>query len=164
MLSRSSVSNSLQPHRDILPGCLSMGILQARILEWVAMPSSRGSSNTKIEPRSPTLQEDSLLSEPWGKPKNIGVDSLSLLQGNFPNSRGSSQVSNWSLLHCRQMFYQLSSQGSLLYVRLCGKCFSVAFQVNLIIIPWGQYYYLSLKEIVFGISSLRRGAKWWSWG
>ena len=27
-------------HRDTL----SMGILQARILEWVAMPSSRGSS------------------------------------------------------------------------------------------------------------------------
>ena len=29
---------------------LSMGILQARILEWVAMPSSRGSS----QPRDPT--------------------------------------------------------------------------------------------------------------
>ena len=141
----------------ILPGCLFMGILQARILEWVAMPSSRRSSNTRIEPRSPTLQKDSLLSEPWGKPKNIGVDSLSLLQGNFLI-----QESNWSFLHCRQMFYQLSSQGSLIYVRFCGKCFSVAFQVNLIIIPWGQYYYLSLKEIVFGISSLRRGAKWWS--
>ena len=26
---------------------LSMGILQARILEWVAMPSSRGSSQTR---------------------------------------------------------------------------------------------------------------------
>ena len=26
---------------------LSMGILQARILEWVAMPSSRGSSPTR---------------------------------------------------------------------------------------------------------------------
>ena len=39
---------------------LSMGILQARILEWVAMPSSRGSSNPEIEPRSPRLQADSL--------------------------------------------------------------------------------------------------------
>ena len=29
---------------------LSMGILQARILKWVAMPSSRGSS----QPRDPT--------------------------------------------------------------------------------------------------------------
>ena len=43
---------------------LSMGILQARILEWVAMSSSRGSS----WPRSPALQADSLPSEPQGKP------------------------------------------------------------------------------------------------
>ena len=33
-----------------------------------------------MEPRSPTLQADSLLSEPVGKPKNTGVGSLSLLQ------------------------------------------------------------------------------------
>ena len=38
---------------------------QARILEWVATPSSRGSS----QPRSPALQEDSLPSEPPGKPR-----------------------------------------------------------------------------------------------
>ena len=31
---------------------LSMGTLQARILEWVAMPSSRGSSQPGIEPVS----------------------------------------------------------------------------------------------------------------
>ena len=35
------------------------GILQARILEWVAFPFSRGSSQPRIEPRSPTLQVDS---------------------------------------------------------------------------------------------------------
>ena len=43
------------------------------------MPSSRGS----FQPRSPTLQEDSLPSEPSVKPKNTGVGSLSLLQGIF---------------------------------------------------------------------------------
>ena len=43
---------------------LSMGILQAKILEWVAMPSSRGSSQPGIEPKSPKLQVDSLPSEP----------------------------------------------------------------------------------------------------
>ena len=32
------------------PGSSVQGILQARILEWVAMPSSRGSS----QPRDPT--------------------------------------------------------------------------------------------------------------
>ena len=41
--------------------------------------------NPGIEPRSPTLQADSLAAEPPGKPKNIGVGSLSLLQGIFPN-------------------------------------------------------------------------------
>ena len=40
------------------------GILQARILEWVAMPSSRGSLNPGIEPRAPALQADSSPSEP----------------------------------------------------------------------------------------------------
>ena len=35
---------------------LSMGILQASILEWVAMPSSRDFPNPGIEPRSPALQ------------------------------------------------------------------------------------------------------------
>ena len=84
-----------------------MGILQARILEWVAMPSSKGSSRPRIKPRSPTLQADSLPFEPPGKPKNIGVGSLSLLQRIFLT-----QKSNWGLLHCRQILYQLSYQGS----------------------------------------------------
>ena len=35
------------------------------------------------EPRSPILQADSLPAEPLGKPKNIGLDSLSLLQWIF---------------------------------------------------------------------------------
>ena len=49
-------------------GSSVLGILQARILEWVAMPFSRGSSQPKIKPRSPTLQVDSLPSELPGKP------------------------------------------------------------------------------------------------
>ena len=47
-----------------LPGSSVHGFLQARILEWVAVPFSMGSS----QPRSPTLQADSLPSEPPGKP------------------------------------------------------------------------------------------------
>ena len=43
---------------------LSMGILQAKILEWVAMPSSRDLPNPGIEPKSPKLLADSLPSEP----------------------------------------------------------------------------------------------------
>ena len=53
------------------------GILQARILEWVAFPSPGDLPNPGIEPRSPALQVDSLPAESQGKPKNTGVGSLS---------------------------------------------------------------------------------------
>ena len=82
------------------------GILQARILEWVAFLFSRDIPNPGIKPRSPALQADSLPAEPQGKPKNTGVGSLSLLQGIFPT-----QESKRGLLHCRQILYQLSYQG-----------------------------------------------------
>jgi len=40
------------------------GILQARILEWVAFPFSRDLPNRGIKPRSPPLQADCLPAEP----------------------------------------------------------------------------------------------------
>ena len=83
------------------------GILQARILEWVAFPFSRASSQPGIEPRSPALQVDSLPSVPPRKPMNTRVGSLSLLQGIFPT-----QGLNLGLLHCRWILYQLSHKGS----------------------------------------------------
>ena len=43
------------------------GIFQTRILEWVTISFSRGSSRPGIEPMSPALQVDSLPSEPTGK-------------------------------------------------------------------------------------------------
>ena len=85
------------------PMDLVHGILQARMLEWVAFPFSRGSS----QPRSLTLQADSLPAEPQGKPKNTGVGSLSPLQWIFPT-----QESNEGLLHRRWILYQLSYEGS----------------------------------------------------
>ena len=50
------------------PGSSVHGILQARILEWGAIPFSRGSSPPRIELRFPPLQADSLPSEPAEKP------------------------------------------------------------------------------------------------
>ena len=50
-----------------LPGSSACGILQARILEWVAKPFSRESSDLGIKPRSPAMQAGSLPSEPPGK-------------------------------------------------------------------------------------------------
>ena len=83
------------------------GILQARILEWITFPSPGYLLNPGIEPRSPSLQADSLPAEPQGKPKNIRVGSLSLLRQIIPT-----QESNWGLLHCGWILYQLSYQGS----------------------------------------------------
>ena len=63
--------------------------------------------NPGIKPRSPALKADSLPSDPPGKPLNTEVGSLSLLQEIVQT-----QKSNWGLLHCRQILYQLSYQGS----------------------------------------------------
>ena len=43
------------------------GILQARILEWVAIPFPEDLPDLGIEPGSPSLQAESLPSEPPGK-------------------------------------------------------------------------------------------------
>ena len=89
--------------------CIVLGILQARILEWVAFSSLGDLPNLGIEPRSPTMQADSIPAEPQGKAKNTGLGSLSLLQGILPT-----QDLNWGLLHCRRILYQLSYEGNLL--------------------------------------------------
>ena len=60
-----------------IPSCVRLfatpwtvhGIPQARVLEWVAIPFSRGFPNPGIEPQSPVLQADSLPTEPLGKPQ-----------------------------------------------------------------------------------------------
>ena len=94
------------------------GILQTRILEF---PSPEDLPNSGIEPRSPTLQVDSLPAEPQGKPKNTGVGSLSFLQGIFPT-----QESNQGLLHFRQILYQLSYL-ALWVNNICLLIFSIVF-------------------------------------
>ena len=97
------------------------GILEARILKWVALPFSRGLSQSRNRTSS-ALQADFLSAEPQGKPHNLwphglyrpwnspgqntGLGSLSLLQGIFPT-----QGLNPGLPHCRRILYQLSQQG-----------------------------------------------------
>ena len=49
------------------PGSSVHGILQARILEWVAISSPGDLPNPGIKPRSPALQADSSPSESPGK-------------------------------------------------------------------------------------------------
>ena len=115
------------------------GILQARILEWVAFPPPGDLPNPGIKARSPALHVDSLPAEPQGKPKNTGVCSLSLLQGIFPT-----QESNPGLLHCRQILYQLSYQGSLQHVKVEGtQEFSLLYPFTSASCWWGSTH---LKE------------------
>ena len=55
---------------------LSMGVLQARILQWVSMPSSRGSFRLRSNPRLVRLlhwQVDSSPLVPPGKPERCNV-------------------------------------------------------------------------------------------
>ena len=111
-------SNPVLPHcRWILYQLSHKG--SPRILEWVAYPFSRGSSQPRIEPGllhcrqilyqlsyqgSPESESESCsvlsyslwphgLYSPWNSPgQNTGVGSLSLLQGIFP-TRDRTQVS-----------------------------------------------------------------------
>ena len=56
----------------------------------------------------------------WNSPgQNTGVGSLSLLQGILPT-----QGSNPGLLHCRQILYQLSHQGSPRILECVANLFS----------------------------------------
>ena len=70
------------------------GILQARILEWVAIFPTQRSNPGLLHCRQ-------------GKPKNTGIGNLSLLQWIFLT-----QELNQGFLHCRWTLYQLSYQGS----------------------------------------------------
>ena len=100
--SHSVMFNSLWPHGIYIPG-----IPQARILEWVAFPFSRGSSQPRDWIQVSRIVGRFFTSWATGKPKNTRVGSLSLLQW-----ISLTQELNWGLLHSRQIFYQLSYQGS----------------------------------------------------
>ena len=106
--------DSLRPHGLCLWNSL------ARILEWVAFPFSRGSSQARDGTQVSRIVGGLLLffffcgwiinqlratkeaQEYWS--------NLSLLQRIFLT-----QELNWGLLHCRRILYQLSCQGSLMW-------------------------------------------------
>ena len=75
------------------------GILQARVLEWVAFPRDRGAWWAAVYVVTQSRTRLTRLSS--------SSSSLSLPQGISPP-----QGSNPSLLHCKQILYQLSHKGS----------------------------------------------------
>ena len=90
------------------------GILRARIVEWVAFPFSRGSS----QPRNQTQVFESIVGgffTSWAtrETQEYWNRCLSLLQWILLT-----QELNRGLLHCRQVLYQLSYQGSP-YICVC---------------------------------------------
>ena len=112
VLSHRVVSDSLQPH-GLQPTRLlcPWGFSRQEYWSGLPCPPPRNLPKSGIEPTSATLQVDSLPSEPPGKPKNTEAGTLSILQGIFQT-----QESNWGLLHCRWILYQLSYQESPKYV------------------------------------------------
>ena len=93
-----------------------MSLATVRRLNWSRGLGGRlgGHWDTSLESESESCSvvSDSLqphgLYSPWDSPgQNTGVGSLSLLQRIFPT-----QKSNWGLLNCRWILYQLNYQGS----------------------------------------------------
>ena len=109
VLSHSVMCDSLWPPWTVpCQAPLSLGILHARILEWVAMPSSWGSSHPRD--RNPGLLHCRRILyhlSHQGSPRILEWVV-------YPFSRRTSQPRNWTggLLHCRQILYQLSYLGS----------------------------------------------------
>ena len=81
MKSLSRVQLSAIPWTVAHQASLSMGILQATILEWVVMRSSRGSSQPRDQTQVSHNAGRFFTLWPPGKPKNIGMGNLFLLQG-----------------------------------------------------------------------------------
>ena len=83
------------------------GILQASILEWVAFPFSRGSSQPRDQTQVSRIAGEFFTIWATREAQEYWNGSLSLLQGIFPTLE-----SNRGPLHCRRILYQLSCQGS----------------------------------------------------
>ena len=87
VMSDSLSTQGLQPAMLLCPqgfSPLSMGILQERILEWVAMPHSRGSSQPRDQTQVSSFAGRFFTILVTRKPKNTGVGTLSLPQGISP--------------------------------------------------------------------------------
>ena len=114
--SPSVMSDSLWPHglQPVRLLCPWTSSCQNTVVGSFHSPADL--PNPGIEPRSPTLQVDSLPAELTGKLKNTAVGSLSLLQGIFPT-----QELYQDLLHYRQILYRLSHRGDSLLEPERGK-------------------------------------------
>ena len=96
------------------------GTLQARILEWVTFPFSGRSSQPRDQTQVSHISGGFFTSWATREAQEYGVGSLSFLQGIFPT-----QELNQGLLHCRRILYQLSYEGSSLWLAVMTNLDSV---------------------------------------
>ena len=86
------------------PGSSVHGILQAKILEWDAIPFSRESSNPGIKSRSPALQADSLPSEPPGTLLELKSAEGFLCELSLPSSKPFSPLGYYVFACSHELF------------------------------------------------------------
>ena len=132
------MSDSVTPWTVACQAPLSMGILQARILEWVAMPSSRGCSQTRDLFSSVQLLSCVQLFEiPWFSIHGI-LQARILEWVAMPFSRGifPPQGSNPGLPHCRWILYRLSQQGNPRICVIFFVCHITVSEESLFSIVW----------------------------
>ena len=81
------------------------------LINYVKVSESHSVMSNSLQPMNYTIYRS------WNSPgQNTGVGRLSILQGIFPT-----QESNWGLLCCRWILYQLSYEGSPTYTSIKKK-------------------------------------------
>ena len=116
------------------------GILQARILEWIAFPFSRGSCDPGIEPRSPTLQADKgefLMFFSFSFCVRFTYDQCFLIK---------KQVIDIKLVICTWDFLHFTFNNFLKIVFLCSEIFTETFSK-----ASEEYYFAKAKVRKFSV-------------
>ena len=132
MLSPSVVFSSLRLLDCILPGSSVRGILQARILEGVAIPLSRGSSSSRYQTRISCVAGGFFTTEPPGKPTYyqlcLYVNPNLLLHPTLPLAPWCPQVCFLCLCLCfcfvNKIIYIIFTDSTYIYVNMQYLFFS----------------------------------------
>ena len=102
------------PMEYSLPGSSVHGILQARMLEWIAVPFPGDLPDPGIKPRCLVFQVDSLPSEPPGKPIHKGNNEQIIHTGVY-GGVGNQNKSHLKYMKGAQFAH---NQGSVFYVSI----------------------------------------------
>ena len=124
---------------------------------WSELPCPPGNlPNPGVEPRSSTLQVDSLSTEPPGKPRNT-EGSLSLLQGNFPTQ----ESNGFPALQEDSLPPELP--GKPLIRTVCGAIHAECITSERVLqeVRLGRFLQLfGIRSFFLEISTLSRGMPW----